>query len=1174
MANKKYYHIGIFVIFCIMLNYVLKYFAVKIGMPFWLDSIGTAFAAYELGPFCGALVGATMNITYGFTDSSAFWYVLVSICVGICIGIFAQKKMFDSVFHVISIGLLLTFISTLISTPINCYFYDGYTSNIWGDGVHDLLREWHVHWIFSASISEFFIDFLDKIITVIILSLTMFLINKIKKLHIKQYKANKIVSLIVVCAFAVCFIPTSAYAGEREEDYNSYIQFVYSNENGLLSGEANDIVTTKDGILWVGTYAGLYRYNGVEFKYMNEYASVKNVNCLFCDEEGRLMIGTNDCGLSIAIDGEIVNTLNQDNGLPSDSIRCIVQQSSGKYFVGTSDKLSVVMLSGGISVTDTFPEIVYAHSICADEDNHIATVTNGGDLFLIDDMNICDRWLKSDDETYTACAFNEAGKLFVGTEDGQIIQCDISTGSIREERRYDCKTTGSVNSINFIDKDNIIVCGENGACHYNKVFLNTALNFGAFNSSINHALVDYQGNLWFSSSRLGVMKLCKSPFSELFAEAGMNSQVTNSVAIYKDYIYVGMDTGLTIINKRGMYPVTNELTDMLDGVRVRCVMTDSDYNLWISTYGKGVIKLDRAGDIKIFDAESGVPGNRFRFTYELNDGSIAISGDEGVVILKDDKVSSIIDMDKGLNNSVILSMLENSNGELLIGTDGGGINVVRDGKVTSHITRKDGLGSDVILRLVKNKSEDGIFVVTSNCISYIDDNSERTIRILEDFPYTNNYDIYDNGDGKLFVTGSAGIYVVDKEDLLHGKKVEYELLNSLNGLRGTITVNAWNCVDENNIWYIANSNGVSRLDINQYQEKVRSYRMLLHSYKIDDVSYVYDSTETLTIPSGTSKFEISPEIINYSTKDPYISYYLEGVDEEPVILHQSELTSIVYVNIPAGEYNFYLSVLDDSLTKNIEQQTYKIVKEKEIYENLWFKLFFIVELFLIIACITWFITRTLVQKTLNVQRKEIELAKGQIRMGNETILAIARTVDAKDSNTSQHSTRVSEYSVLISQKLNYTEEEQENLRKMALLHDIGKIGIPDSVLNKAGKLTDEEYQIMKSHVTVGGDILKDFTLVKDVQDAAMYHHERWDGKGYAKGLKGEEIPETARIVGIADAFDAMTANRVYRKRLEFSVVIEELKKGRGTQFDPKLVDIMLELIDEGKIDEKAIYEEG
>ena len=209
---------------------------------------------------------------------------------------------------------------------------------------------------------------------------------------------------------------------------------------------------------------------------------------------------------------------------------------------------------------------------------------------------------------------------------------------------------------------------------------------------------------------------------------------------------------------------------------------------------------------------------------------------------------------------------------------------------------------------------------------------------------------------------------------------------------------------------------------------------------------------------------------------------------------------------------------------------------------------------------------------MNMQKRELELAKKQVEMGNETILTIAKTVDAKDENTSQHSIRVSEYSVLIAQKLGFSKEACDELRRTALLHDIGKIAIPDRVLKKPDRLTDEEYETMKSHVVKGAEILKNFTLLEHVEEGALYHHERYDGSGYVHGLKGEEIPINARIIGIADAFDAMTANRVYRKKLNPDLVLGELEKGRGTQFDPKLTDIMMELILEGTIDLSQLYE--
>lgn len=246
----------------------------------------------------------------------------------------------------------------------------------------------------------------------------------------------------------------------------------------------------------------------------------------------------------------------------------------------------------------------------------------------------------------------------------------------------------------------------------------------------------------------------------------------------------------------------------------------------------------------------------------------------------------------------------------------------------------------------------------------------------------------------------------------------------------------------------------------------------------------------------------------------------------------------------------------------------------EIYDFFWFKFLYFLEAIIIVSWTTFFVSRLFMQRQLNLQKRELELAKRQVQMGNETIMAIARTVDARDVNTSNHSIRVSEYSVAIAKQIGYSEEEQENLRKAALLHDIGKIGIPDNILNKPGKLTDEEYATMKTHVLVGGEILKDFSLIPHIQEGAMYHHERYDGKGYCKGLSGENIPEYARIIGIADAFDAMTSNRVYRKKLDMDYVLGEMKKGCGTQFDPRFVKIFLELLEEGVINPMKSLDEA
>ena len=180
----------------------------------------------------------------------------------------------------------------------------------------------------------------------------------------------------------------------------------------------------------------------------------------------------------------------------------------------------------------------------------------------------------------------------------------------------------------------------------------------------------------------------------------------------------------------------------------------------------------------------------------------------------------------------------------------------------------------------------------------------------------------------------------------------------------------------------------------------------------------------------------------------------------------------------------------------------------------------------------------------------------------QTVTALSEAVDAKDRYTSGHSKRVAEYSRMIAARMGKSKEEQEEIFRAGLLHDVGKIRVPVDIINKAGKLTDEEYNTIKLHPVTGYHILRGISGNSDIAIAAKYHHERYDGKGYPNGLIGNVIPEVARILGVADSYDAMTSNRSYRKALPQDVVREEIVKGKGTQFDPDIADIMLQMIDE------------
>ena len=202
------------------------------------------------------------------------------------------------------------------------------------------------------------------------------------------------------------------------------------------------------------------------------------------------------------------------------------------------------------------------------------------------------------------------------------------------------------------------------------------------------------------------------------------------------------------------------------------------------------------------------------------------------------------------------------------------------------------------------------------------------------------------------------------------------------------------------------------------------------------------------------------------------------------------------------------------------------------------------------------------------QMNEIKKINEQLKNTNdmlekaylESIQTLRYTVEAKDTYTRGHSDRVSQFSVLIGKHLNLSESELKNLEIGGLFHDIGKIGVPDSILLKESKLTDDEYSEIKNHPSIGAHILSTATIFKDILSIVKHHHERFDGHGYPGQLKGNDIPFLARIAAIADSFDAMTSRRTYRDSLPIETVIAEFERCRGTQFDPNLTDVFLDIL--------------
>ena len=1162
------------VLICLAMNWAGDRFVARLNMPFWFDSVGTVLFAYLAGPWCGAMVGATSGLMMHVLYDVNWIYSIIGIAIGLTVGFSARRGHLKTVLGTLTTGAVLALITSVMAAILNSIFNNGSTGNQWGDAVVGFFIELGFTRYLSMLIGTIYLELVDKVLILVIWLVIVRTCRFIwTHIHGEGKPAVRAAALFAAAGIGLGAATAAPARAEYdsvvlETNYNDYVQTIYSSTNGLPCGEANDIAITGDGIMWVGTYAGLYRYNGREFRWMDSFDSVRNVNCLYVDEEGRLWIGTNDNGLSIVINGQVVNVIDQSQGLPANSVKSIIKSSDGYYYIGTTGSMQILSLNSGLRRLNTLSEVKYADHIAADDKGNVVAVTSSGTLFLMQQGQIISsRQLPESQSVFKSCTFDPEGYLLAATTGNEIYWFDISRGWFEGGLMYTCPNLQSIKNLRYVESGELFICADNGIAYLTASGEFERINTNDFNNSIDNMMVDYQGNLWFTSSRLGLLRMAPSDFRDIYSTAGMDNRVVNTVVQWQDLYYIGTDKGMDAVDLRGKHQAVNDITKRFDGIRIRCMMVDDSDHLWVCTYGSGLVEIEPDGTEYVYHRENGSFGNRARVVTQLRDGTILAAGDTGLSFIRGHQVEDTIVYAAGRISSMVLTITELPDGRILAGTDGNGIAVIENREVTRMLTRSHGLSSEVILRTILDARTGGAFVVTSNGLCYM--NTDMTIRRLDNFPYYNNYDIWIKGLDDLFVLSSAGIYTVDRNELLSGRdEITYDLLDSRRGLNSSLTANSWTWFnDETGELYLPCDTGVFVINTNSFSSGSKVYRMSVPTVKMDGVAYRPDRGTTLVIPRGTSRLELFPEVINYTIQDPYVGYKMEGFDADWTIVAQNSLNSIVYTNLPTGEYTFRLAVFDNDQKNIISERSYSMVKSKEMYDNHWF-IFYVLSVPMFAVALT---ACLLIQRHEKKMQAKLAEANKQIEMGKQTVLAIARTVDAKDVRTSEHSKRVAIYSKQIAKDFGLSDEQCRDIEWSAQMHDIGKIAIPDAILNKTSRLTDEEYATMKTHTTHGAEILKDFTLLNNVIDGAEFHHERYDGRGYPKGLKGEEIPLFARIIGVADAFDAMTANRIYRKQMDFSYVLGELERGRGSQFDPVFVDILLKLIRNGTINLNKIY---
>lgn len=953
--------------------------------------------------------------------------------------------------------------------------------------------------------------------------------------------------------FLIC--PEKAYAA-KESPIQHRIVYEFNETNGLPTGEANTVLQTSDGFVWIGSYGGLIRYDGTSFRNYSDGGVFpsSSVRALFEDSKGRLWIGTNDMGVFLYENGGFKRFTYEDKTKYL-SVRDFTEDKNGTVYAATTSGMAKIGENCLEYVAEWVSDIV-VYSIDVDANGVIWACIDGGMAILVSDGEIKGSF-ESDgllDSPLYCVGHDSDGTLYLGTSGNSIYRLELADDSYtKSSYKLTELKTGEVSTFNAIAEDNggnLWAAALNGVGYFDGDFDWHTVD-AEHATSAGDIAFDYEGNVWIASGSYGIIHLVEGQFCNANAAAELSETSINAAEVCDGSIYLATDTGIVILD--GDYrQVHNELTEMLNGDRVRNITADSEGSVWIGTYyNNALVRYDPdSGEIKQFSTENGLSDNQIRMILELSDGGIAVASQNGVSIIRDGEVTNTYAEAEGLSYPIILCLCEGADGTLYAGSDGQGFYAIKDDTVT-HYGFEQGLPAGVVLRMLPDGNE-GLFISAGNSLYYWDFQS---FRLLDNYSKSPGsiFDMCFSGN-ELWLMQSNGINAVDRARLLSGEDTAVRVIGVSYGLTGSLNANSWNDICDG-LLYLCTANGLSILDMEESSAEHSAINALIYRVTADDDTF--EIPGDISVDGNTTRLTFDFAALSYSGKEVTVRYRLKGFDDRAYSVTNANPMTASYTNLSGGDYEFLIEVMGTDGESVIASHSIKVHKNFLFWEYLWFKAVLSILLLGLIILVTITIIRV---KTNHLKRRQREYQ----HLIGESLRTFANAIDAKDKYTNGHSLRVAAYTLELAKKLNVSPEDQERLYYIALLHDIGKIGIPDRILNKPGKLTPEEIEVIRRHPAIGGEILKDFKSLPGISDGARYHHERYDGKGYNEGLKGEEIPFFARIICVADSYDTMAGGRRYSQSRDSDFIKEELKRCSGTQFDPVVVDAMLQIIEEGK----------
>ncbi len=774
------------------------------------------------------------------------------------------------------------------------------------------------------------------------------------------------------------FLSGGGYAASGQISGVGYTTTLYDATNGLPTSDAMILLGDSDGYVWIGGYSGVIRYDGTTFDMLDSSMGLTSARAFFEDSKGRIWVGTNDNGV-VLLDGESRTQYSYKDALSSSSIRIFAEDKKGNIFIGTTAGVSYVQPDGLLRpISDERLDTERVLRLDTDIAGRIFGQTSSGLVFAIDDCKITEVYTSADlgfERITTILADPSfAGKVYIGTSSGNVYYGNFG------DRIGDMKKIPALEaSVHWLsyDCDRIWVSSTKDIGYIDEYDAFRLLTNIPLEGGIEMTTSDYQGNLWIASSTQGVLKVVTNNFVDLTENAGYEEAVTNAVCIYGDLIYYGTDSGLRAVDKYGK-PYSDDLLGFIGDARVRCVMEDRDGQLWVSTYNKGLGLVCRTntGAIYNYTADTGMPSNEIRAVIQSSSGAILAATNGGLAEIRYGSIVRVVSGGDVIKNTVFLTLAEDTEtGKIYVGTDGDGIYVI-DGTDVTRLGRDDGLTSDVVMRIKWDDMRKVFWLVTSNSIQYLKDG---VIKDVSSFPYKNNYDLYFNRSGEMWILSSYGVYRVDAEEMIEDRVEDYRLYTIANGLPYSITSNSYSAPDSDGNLYIAARKGVIRLNIDNYFEETSGIVTALNRLYIDDELIRPDSDGIYRLPASRGRVSILPSVLDYTNTNPQIRIYLEGSDDPGKTVSREKLSALEYTDLPYGNYTLHVAVLSANGKQVVSDDTYTIAKKARLTELEIVRILMFVLIPLAVGFLVW---RFMKSTVINRQYETIRQAKDEAERAN------------------------------------------------------------------------------------------------------------------------------------------------------------------------------------------------